>query len=226
MPKGSKQSEDKPHPWEQGRANMDRMFGDLALRSRQWMTMALAAIGAAMVLSVGIVTMAVTDKDSPYVIEIDKFGEIRTVGDIAVQEVPERARRAVLYRTIKHIREIPSDARILNTRHEIALAHMSDAAAQTFAADISASADALNEMLQQRRTRYVSEIKSLLPFPDNPNMYLVTWSESGRGDEDLSYEGFFQIQDGISPTPEQALHNPLGIFIVNYSISTLTTNEE
>lgn len=205
---------------------MDRMYADLALRCRQWMTAALAAMAASIVLAGGIVILAVTDKDSPYVVEVDRFGEIRAVGDISVQDVPERARRATLFRTIKHMREIPSDARILSARHETALAHMSDNAAEVFAEDLATSADALNEMLQRRRTRYVTELKSLLPFPDRPNMYRVTWSESGGGETDLSYEGFFQIQDGIQPTPAQALHNPLGIFIANYSISTLTTDEE
>ena len=179
-----------------------------------------------MVLAVGIVTLAVTDKDSPWIVELDRFGEIRVVGDISVQKVPERARRAVLYRTIRYIREIPSDSRILNARHETALAHMSAAAAETFRADLATSADALNEMLQRGQTRYIAEIKSLLPFPDQPNMYRVTWSETGGPKPDLSYEAFFQIQDGIEPTTSQAVHNPLGIFIVNYSISTLTTDEE
>ena len=226
MLKKNKSTKSEPHAWESDRAEMDRMYGNLALRCRQWMTAALASMGASMVLAVGIVTLAMTDKDSPYVVEVDRFGEIRAVGDIAVQEVPERARRATLYRTIKHMREIPSDARILSARHETALAHMSDTAAEIFAEDRASSADALNEMLQRGRTRYVTELKSLLPFPDRANMYRVTWSESGAGEADLLYEGFFQIRDGIQPTPAQALHNPLGIFIVNYSISTLTTNEE
>ena len=225
MRKKENQPPTEPHAWENGREQMDRMYGDLALRCRQWMTAALAAMAASTVLAVGIATLAVTDKDSPYVVEVDRFGEIRAVGDIAVQKVPERARRATLFRTIKHMREIPSDARILSARHETALAHMSDNAAEVFAENLAASADALNEMLQRGRTRYVTELKSLLPFPDRPNMYRVTWAETGGG-ADQSYEGFFQIQDGIQPTPQQALHNPLGIFIANYSISTLTTDEE
>ncbi|MYJ57104.1 MAG: hypothetical protein F4096_11850, partial [Rhodothermaceae bacterium] len=160
MPKKKNQAEQESHAWEKGRAQMDRMYADLALRCRQWMTAALAAMAASIVLAGGIVILAVTDKDSPYVVEVDRFGEIRAVGDISVQDVPERARRATLFRTIKHMREIPSDARILSARHETALAHMSDNAAEVFAEDLATSADALNEMRQRSRTRYVTELKS------------------------------------------------------------------
>ena len=49
-----KQSSGSEHAWVEGRAEMDRMFGDLAFRRRQWMTVSLVAITCSIVLAVGM----------------------------------------------------------------------------------------------------------------------------------------------------------------------------
>ena len=212
------------HPWVEGRAEMDRMYGDLALRARQWMIAALVSMTVSIVLAVGMVTLVTTDRNVPYIVELDQLGELRVVGEIATQEVPERARRATLHRVVTHMRQIPTDARILRAQHSQARAHMTGEAAMRFNSDLRSSGDQLNRMLSQGAQRYVREIKSLLPYPGEPGLYRVTWTEESKGmgtGAPVSYEGHFHIQDNVTLAPEQAIHNPLGIFITDYSITPI-----
>lgn len=215
------------HPHITGRSEMDRMFGDLALRRRQWMLGAVIAGCTSIILAVGMVTLVLTDRNIPWIIEVDSFGQVRFAGEIAMQEAPERVRRAMLYQVIRNIRQVPGDARILNAQHEAALAHMSRDAATQFLTDITANQDRLAQMIRRKQRRFVLEINSVLPFPRQPNLYRVTWIEERTGDagtETAAYEGHFLVSQA-PPPPELVMLNPLGVFITEYSITPITESE-
>lgn len=214
------------HAWIQGRAEMDRMFGDLALTRRQWMTTSLIAMSTSVILSIGMVTLVLTDRNVPWIVEVDKLGEIRMAGLAAEVDIPEHARVAVLHRFILNMRQIPGSSRILAAQHKTALAHLANEARSTFTQDLQTSNDVLTQMLSERQQRYVTGIQSVLPFPGNPDLYLVSWTEEyeGRRTDKISYEGFFEIHQGEIPTDELALLNPLGLFITEFTISTITSD--
>jgi len=214
------------HAWVQGRAEMDRMFGDLALTRRQWMITALIAMTTSIVLAIGMVTLTLTNRNAPWIVEVDQLGEIRMAGLAADVEIPEQARVATLHRLIINMRQIPGSPHIMAAQHKTVLAHLANEARVTFTRDLQTSAETLSQMLNERQQRYVSGIQSVLPFPGDPDLYRVTWTEEyeGRRTEQVSYEGFFKIQESNIPTNELALLNPLGLFITEYTFSTITSD--
>lgn len=213
-----------PLPWEEGNKEMNRMFGDLAFRRRQWMLAALISMTTSIVLAIGMVALVLSDRNVPWIVEVDKLGDIRVAGEVASLEVPETVRVAALYRLVRSMRQIPGDARILEAQHRTAQAHLANDARMDFIRDLQDNSEELSQMLAERQLRYVTGISSVLPFPGQPGLYRVTWTEeyTGRRTDEVSYEGYFQVQPGANPTPEMAILNPLGIFITEYSISRNT----
>jgi len=213
------------HPWFHGREEMERMFGDLAMRRRQWMTIAMIAMTVSIVLAVGMVTLVTTDRNVPWIIEVDELGSLRFAGEVATQDVPERVRLAVLHRVIHDMRQIPRDGRLLAVQHEYALAHLAGNAAAEFTRDLADNQDLLQQHLRNGTRRYVKEVSSILPFPGQPGFYRATWVEEtvGSATQRTSYEGHFNVQVSPEPRPDQVLLNPMGITITDYSITTVST---
>lgn len=222
---GKKKTPKQTHPWIEGQKEMDRMFGDLAFRRRQWMTAALVAMTTSIILAIGMISLVLTDRNVPWIVEVDALGNIRLAGEAAITEIPEHTRVAALQRLIKNMRQLPGDSRILTAQHKAAQAYLANEARLSFAMDLQNNAEALAEMLAKRQRRYVTGIKSVLPFPGQPGLYHVTWTEEYEGptrSDKVGYEGYFQIQQAEIPTDDLALLNPLGLFITEFTISTIT----
>ncbi|MXZ58165.1 MAG: hypothetical protein F4Z16_06745 [Rhodothermaceae bacterium] len=221
-----KKQTDPDHPHIRGRKEMERMFGDLAYRRRQWMTAALIAMTVSIILAIGMVTLVLTDRNVPWIVEVDELGDVRVAAEAASTEIPEHTRVAALHRLIRNMRQIPGDSRILTAQHQAAQAYLANPARQSFIQDLQNNSEALTQMLSQRHRRYVTGIKSVLALPNQRDLYRITWTEEyegGRSDK-VGYEGYFQIQQAEIPTDEVALLNPLGLFITEYTISPITSD--
>lgn len=214
------------HPYLQGRYEFERFFGDLARRRRTWQVVAIMALIVNLVLVVGYVELARRQKVVPYVVELDALGESRSVGKLALDEVPERAVIAALRRFIHNARTIPTDARLLNARLNEARAFALGQALTSFMQAVRGESQVLEQMLQRGDARYVEEISNILPVPNSPNSYRVTWREwtdSKEGNTNSAYEGYFTMHIAPPETEEEILANPFGIFVVDYTWSRLNS---
>ncbi len=172
------------------------------------------------------VELARRQKVVPYVVELDALGEARSVGKLALDEVPERAVIAGLRRFIHNVRTIPMDARLLNVRLNEARAFTLGQAQTAFMQAVRDESQSLQQMLQRGDARYVEEISSILPVPSSPNSYRVTWRErmdSKEGDAISAYEGYFTMRIAPPETEEEVLANPFGIYVVDYTWSRLNS---
>ena len=173
------------------------------------------------------VTLVLTNRNVPWIVEVDALGNIRTAGTAATVDIPDQARVATLHRVINNIRQVPGDARLLQAQHRTAMAHLTQDAAEMFASTIQSNADVLTQMLSDKQRRYVTGIKSVLPLPGQPGVYRVTWTEDyvGSNARTVAMEGYFQIHEGPIPDNEAGILNPLGLYITQYSISTISESQ-
>lgn len=220
------------HPYLQGRYEFERAFGDLARRRRTWQVVAILSLVVSLVLTIGFVGLARTQKIVPYVVELDRLGETRSVRKLALDEISERAMIAALRRFIHNARTVPTDARLLNLRLNEARAYARGGALDTFVKAIRDEREVLGQMMERGDTRYVEEISNILPVPGSPNAYRVTWRErtdSKEGDTISAYEGYFTLRVVPPETEEEVLTNPFGIYVVEYTwsrLSSLPVSEE
>ena len=227
--KDKKPAKPPEHAWVQGRAEFDRMFGDLAFRRWQWMTISLVSMICCIVLAISIVILVTADRNIPWIVEVDELGQIRVSGEAATLDVPEHVRVAVLYSVLKNMREIPGDPQILNTMHRTALAHLHGDAGDFFARDVGRNAETIRSMVESNQRRYVKGVSSLLAFPGQQGLYRLTWTEELAGTQSndaIAYEGLFQVRVGATHTDDRILLNPLGVYVTEYSYSIIETPED
>ncbi|MDE2833525.1 MAG: VirB8/TrbF family protein [Bacteroidota bacterium] len=207
-------------PYLSARYAFERLFGDLARGRRSWQAFALAMLLANLVLTIGFVYVAAQRKVVPYVVELDALGEMRTVGLLGTQEVPERAIMAVLRQFVHNMRTVPTDARLLNIRLQEAKAHARGRAAEMLIRELTQEREQLELMLQRGDTRYVEEISTILKVPGQGQLYRVAWRELTRTGTEVmeeAVEGHFQLR--IELTEEEAAWraNPLGIYVTDFT---------
>jgi len=210
------------HSYLSGRYSFERLFGDLAKGKRTWQSVAFLALLVNLVLSAGYVYLASQQRVVPYVIEIDALGEMRAAGRLTVREVPEPAITATVRRFVHNLRTVPTDTRLLNLRLQDARSYVHGRAAKTLITDLGRDRENLEGMLQRGDTRYVTEITSVLKIPGEGILYRVSWRELARiGHEERTsaYEGHFQLRVEAPKDEELMAENPLGIYIMDYSLS-------
>ena len=214
------------HPYLDGRYAFERLFGDLARGKRSWQSVAFIALLLNLVLTVGYVYLASQHKVVPYVVELDALGEMRAAGRLSVRDIPERAITTVLRRFVHNLRTVPTDTRLLNVRLQDAHTHVRGRAAKTLVTDLERHRENLERMLQRGDTRYVEEISSVLKVPGEGILYRVSWRELTRiGHEESvsSYEGHFQVRVEPAEDEEVLSSNPLGIYIMDYTLTQVST---
>ncbi len=214
------------HPYLDGRYAFERLFGDLARGRHSWQSVAFVSLLINLVLAAGYVHLASQHKVIPYVVELDALGEMRAAGKLSVRNVPEQAVTAALRRFVHNLRTVPTDARLLNIRLQDARAHVNGRAATTLIADLDRDRKTLERMLAHGDTRYVAEITSVLKVPGEGILYRVSWRElvrTGQQEHTSAHEGHFQIRVE-SPDEEEAMStNPLGIYIMDYTLTQVST---
>lgn len=214
-------------PYLEGRYHFEQFFGDLARRRRTWQVVAICALALAVVLAVGFVQLATTQKVVPYIVELDNLGETRSVGQLALEEVPERAMIAALRRFIHNARTITPDATLLNARLGEARAYARGEAEEAFVAAVREETAFLEQMMRRSDGRYVEEISNILPVPGSrqdgaSRAYRVTWRErmeSNEGRTVDAFEGYFTLSIVPPETEEEILKNPFGIYVTAYTWS-------
>ena len=214
------------HPYLAGRYAFERLFGDLARGKRSWQSAAFIALLLNLVLAAGYVHLASQHKVVPYVVELDALGEMRAAGRLSLRDIPERAITAVLRRFVHNLRTVPTDTRLLNVRLQDARTHVHGRAAKTLVNDLNRDREDLERMLQRGDTRYVEEISSVLKVPGEGILYRVSWRELTRiGHEESisSYEGHFQVRVAPAEEEEVLSSNPLGIYIMDYTLTQVST---
>jgi len=136
--------------------------------------------------------------------------------------VPEPAITATVRRFVHNLRTVPTDTRLLNLRLQDARSYVHGRAAKTLITDLGRDRENLEGMLQRGDTRYVTEITSVLKIPGEGILYRVSWRELARiGHEERTsaYEGHFQLRVEAPKDEELMAENPLGIYIMDYSLS-------
>lgn len=215
---------ERGHPYLEGRREFERLFGDLAERRRAWQVLALATLAINLVLTVGYVRLSRMHRVVPYVVELDALGETRLAARLAAAEPPERAVLAALRRFVHNLRTVPGDAHLLNAGLRAAQAHAAGGALEAIADGIRRQEDEIHRMLQRGEVRHVTEVSGVLRVPGAARIYRMTWRERRAGSVeavDAALEGYFEVRIKAPESEEAILENPLGIFITDYTLTTL-----
>lgn len=205
-------------PYQRAAQVWDERIGSARVQARNWRLTALIALGLSVALAGAYVWRSTQSMVTPYVIELDSSGEVRTVSATTAQYEPNDAQIAYqLAGFIKNVRSVSIDPIVVRENWLEAYNYTTDKASLTlndYARD--------NDPFSDVGKRSVSvDIASIVRSSDDS--FDVRWRET------RFLSGVQQSQDTYTavlsiildpPRDEQTLHrNPLGIYVhgINWS---------
>lgn len=215
-------------PYLNARREMGNMMWRLMTGERTWQAVAIAALLVALVAVAGVVHIGSQSKFIPYVVEVDKIGEVRAVkaADVA-QPADPRVIHAYLAKWISDARMVTPDVTVQRDAifRVYALLAPNDAATarvnEWYSRDEEASpfARAANETVSVQ----VSSV-----IPQSEETWQVEWIETSRTRDGAQKGAPIRMRALLTiylvpPTPntteEDIRKNPLGIYIKEFSWS-------
>lgn len=211
-------------PYQRAAQVWDDRMGSARVQAKNWRLTALVALGLCAALSAAYVWRSTQSMVTPYVIELDSSGEVRTVSATVANYEPTDAQIAYqLAGFIKNVRSVSIDPIVVRENWLEAYNYTTDKASLTlndYARD--------NDPFSDVGKRSVSiDIASIVRSSDDS--FDVRWREttylSGVQQGQDTYTAVLSIIIDL-PRDEATLHrNPLGVYVhgINWSRDLIST---
>jgi type IV secretion system protein VirB5 len=203
------------------RTEFANAFGDLARGKRNWQLVAAWTLALLTTLVVAYVRLAESVRVVPYVVAVDRIGQVIAVEEAHSGKTPEprlvAAQLATFLRAVRGV--LPATAPQLEAdvmRRAYAFVDQSAPAAGTLNAYF---ADPVHDprILGGRVARTV-DVSSVLPVP-NSSAWKLRWGETdvpiqpGGAAHTTSWEGYATVRIRPPTTADAVQDNPLGVFV-------------
>jgi type IV secretory pathway TrbF-like protein len=199
-------------PYQKAAQVWDDRLGSARVQARNWRLAALGMIGLALVLATTLTITVARSGIVPYVVEVDRLGEVRAVGPAIEPYRPSDAQIAhFLARFIENVRSLSIDPVVVRANWLRAYDYVTDRGAQTLN-DYAREADPFGKI--GARTAAV-EVTSVVRA--SGDSFEIRWKEStyenGAVAKVERFTGVVTIILKSPTTPEVLRKNPLGLFV-------------
>ena len=199
-------------PYQKAAQLWDERIGSARVQARNWRLMAFGCLALSVGLSGGLLWQSLQSRVTPYVVEVDKFGEARAVAPAIQDYRPADAQIAWhLARFVTNVRSVSTDPVLVRRNWLAAYDFVTDRAA-LFLNDHAKKNDPFRDI----GTRGVSvQVTSVVRASDAS--FQVKWTERVFERGGLARtERWTAILTVVIQTPrtaEQLRKNPLGVFV-------------
>lgn len=214
------------NPYLTARSNFESVFRNQAKEKHAWRLASLAELVVIGILVVAYVQLASGSRVVPYVVEVDKLGQVGAIGPATSRGTADpRVVARELSALIRNLRSITPDGGLQLRMIQNAYAFL-DAKAARFLNEYFADPANNPRVLAQSLTRTV-EIMSVLPIPDSES-WKVQWTESerrrtGTMSRARVWEAYLTVKQ-VPPTTVDAIEtNPLGIYVTGINWTPIHT---
>lgn len=199
-------------PYQRAGQVWDERLGASRAQARNWRLMAFASLGLSLLMGTGLVWQAGRSSITPYVVEVDKQGDVRAVGAAAEAYTPSDAQIANhLARFVSDVRALPLDPIVV--RQDWLEAY--DYATDRGAAALNEYARTNDPFAKVGRQSVAVEITSVVRA--SPGSFQVRWIERRYENGALAAtERWTAILSIVLQPPAneaQLRKNPLGIYV-------------
>ena len=219
-------SEDSP--FLAARHEFTNAFGDLARGKRNWQVLAYALVGLLVLVTIAYVRLAASARVVPYVVHVDRLGQVAAVGLAdALQQPDQRLMASELAQFVRAIRTVlpvaaaAAQGALLRRGYAFAAP-----AAAAFLNDYFAKPEHDPRLLGLRLARQV-DIASVLRVPHS-DVWRLRWTETERSTalgglmRTVAWEGYLTVTLVPPTTAEVLQENPLGLSITSVSWTQVT----
>src|SRR5437667_5729279 len=211
------------NPFLAARHEFMNAFGDLARGKRNWQLIAYALAGLLALVTLADLRLAASSRVVPYVVQVDRLGQVVTVGPAEDLKQPDqRLLASELARFLRAIRTVLPAAAAAGQAEMLRRGYaFLGPAASSFLNDYFAQPEHDPRLLGLRLTRQV-DVASVLRVP-NSDVWRLQWTETERSTQaggltrTVAWESYLTVQLIPPTTPERLQDNPLGLSITSVS---------
>lgn len=190
----------------------DERIGSARVQARNWRMMSFGCLGLALIMASALVWQAGQSTVTPYVVEVDKLGEVKAIGPAVEAYKPTDAQIAQqIARFIQNVRALPTDPIVVRQNWLEAY----DFATDRGAAALNDYARANDPFGKVGKTSIAIEITSVVRASDAS--FQVRWIERNYTNGQLAgTERWTAIVTIVLQPPRTEDHlrkNPLGIYV-------------
>ena len=221
MPKNDDTKKSPPNPYLDGRREWNERYGSYIKQAANWRMFAFMSTLIAMGAVAGLVYIGSQSKVTPYIIEVDKLGNIAKIGKVAPSNgIDERVVKHTLADFVINFRTVYPDPQIQKQ-------HIYQAYNYLLKTDptyrvITEYYKSHSPFERMQKERAGVKIRSILKMSDNT--YQIDWTEevrskSGQLISKKNYRGLATIQFIPPKNEEEIYKNPLGIYLKEFTWS-------
>ncbi len=205
-------------PYQRAAQVWDERIGSARVQARSWRYAFFGALGLSAILTGSLVWQNARGTIVPWVVEVDKLGEARSVAPAEAGYAPTDPQIAFhLARFIEHIRALPDDAIVVRQNWLRAYDFASDRGAQA----LNDYARVNDPFASVGREQVAVDVTSVIRA--SPSSFRVAWIERRYREGALAETSRWTAILGIAVQPPRdpdALRaNPLGIFVTSINWS-------
>lgn len=199
-------------PYQKAAQVWDERLGSARVQARNWRLAALAAIGLSALLGGTLAAVIGRSGVVPYVVEVDRLGEVRAVGPAREAYQPSDAQIAhFLARFIENVRSLSIDPVIVRTNWLHAYDYVTDRGAQVLN-EYAREADPFTKIGAKTATAEVTSVVRA-----SGDSFEIRWKENTYENGAIAKtERFTGVVTVILKTPTNAetlRKNPLGLYV-------------
>lgn len=194
----------------------DRFHG-LARGKRNWQIVASALLLSNIVLAVGLAWLSTQSSVTPYVVEVDRLGQVEAFGPAEqLRKTDERLIRYQLGMYLRDLRTVVSDAEaqkeLLNRAYAFTRGPAVSFLNEHFTSD--------NPFAKARNERVAVEVRSILRISEHT--WQLQWEETpqsleGRQGTARGWQAVATVELDPPDTTSGILTNPLGLYVIEIS---------
>ena len=205
-------------PYQRAAQIWDDRIGSARVAAKNWRLAFFGCLALSGGLAAGLVWQSAHGTITPWVVEVDKLGEARSVAPANVDYQPSDAQVAFhLARFIEEVRSIPSDAIVLRQNWLRAYDFATDKGALVLN-DYARSND---PFAQVGKTQVAVDVSSVVRA--SPSSFRIAWTERRYRDGALAdttrWSAILTVTIQTPRTPDALRKNPLGLFVTAFNWS-------
>lgn len=205
-------------PYQAASQAWDERIGSARVQAKNWRLMAFGCLLLALTASGGLVWRSTQARVTPYVVEVDRGGQVRAVGEAATPYRPTDAQIAFhLARFINNVRALSSDPVVVRQNWLEAYEYTTDRAATT----LSEYARANDPFSRIGQTSTSVEVTSVVRASEES--FQLRWFErsyaNGQFSNTSRWTALMSIVIQPPRTEERLRKNPLGIYVSSFAWS-------
>jgi type IV secretion system protein TrbF len=207
-------------PYQRAQQEWDMRIGTSRVQARNWRICAFFSLLIAVVLSGGLTFVLTSHKDKIYVAEVTKEGRVVNVSPLSVNYQPSEAQKEYfVVHFIDLIQGLTLDPVAVKQNWLNAYNFLSNRGAERLNAYFRKN----NPTALLGKKTIVVQILDVNPVSDatiHVRWVETTTNVNGQEEGKKNYSGVFTIATKQPTTREEILRNPLGIYIIDFNIST------